>query len=42
MYEDENGMFEGTIVDVLDSGHLVVDRTGLKKQYELKEISFKL
>ena len=42
MYEDENGMFEGTIIDVLDSGHLVVDRTGLKKQYELKEISFKL
>lgn len=42
IYEDGNGMFEGTIIDVLDSGHLVVDRTGLKKQYELKEISFKL
>ena len=41
-YEDESGMFDGTITDVLDSGHLIVDRAGIQQQYELKEISFKL
>lgn len=41
-YEDEGGIFEGKITDVLDSGHLIVDRAGIQKKYELKEISFKL
>lgn len=41
-YEDESGIFEGTITNVLDSGHLIVNRAGIQRQYELKEISFKL
>ena len=37
-YEDEGGIFEGKITDVLDSGHLIVDSAGIQKKYELKEI----
>lgn len=41
-YHDENGDFEGKITDVADSGHLVIERNGELKQYDLKEITFKL
>ena len=41
-YEDKNGVFEGKITDVLNSGHLMIDRDGIQQTYELKEISFKL
>lgn len=41
-YEDENGEFEGKIVDVLDSGHLMIASDSGIRQYDLKEIKFKL
>ena len=41
-YEDNEGEFIGTITNVLDSGHLVIERNGEQRQYDLKEISFKL
>lgn len=42
LYEDENGEFEGGIIDVLDSGHLVIESVSGIRQYDLKEIKFKL
>jgi BirA family biotin operon repressor/biotin-[acetyl-CoA-carboxylase] ligase len=41
-YEDSKGEFEGIIRNVLDSGHLVIERNGEAQQYDLKEIAFKL
>ena len=41
-FEDKDGIFEGKIMDVLDSGLLVVERNGEKAHYNLKEIVFKL
>ena len=41
-FKDKDGVFEGTIVEVLDSGLLVVERKGLKVHYNSKEIEFKL
>ena len=40
LFEDELGKFEGEIVNVLDSGELVIDREGELKSYNLKEIKF--
>lgn len=41
-FEDENGLFEGTIKGVVDSGQLRVDREGRDEEviYDLKEIKF--
>ena len=41
-YKDSKGEFEGIITNVLDSGHLVIERDGESQQYDLKEIAFKL
>ncbi|MEJ6617293.1 MAG: biotin--[acetyl-CoA-carboxylase] ligase [Crocinitomicaceae bacterium] len=41
-YEDSRGDFEGIIRNVLDSGHLVIERNGEEQHYGLKEIVFKL
>lgn len=41
-YEDQTGPFEGVIRDVLDSGRLLVERNGILKDYDLKEIKFML
>jgi hypothetical protein len=41
-YEDSRGDFEGIIRNVLDSGHLVIERNGEAQHYGLKEIVFKL
>lgn len=39
-FGDENGIFEGVIVGVEVSGKLLVERDGVLKHYDLKEISF--
>lgn len=41
-YEDHTGIFEGKITNVLDSGHLEIERENKTYQYDLKEIKFKL
>lgn len=41
-YEDENGIFQGKIIDVENDGHLIVeDNAGAKRRYAFKEIQFK-
>jgi len=42
LYEDANGEFEGEIVNVLDTGHLEIERENKIYQYDLKEIKFKI
>ena len=39
-FEDKSGKFFGQITDVLNSGELVIEREGLIKSYNLKEIIF--
>ncbi len=40
-YQDRDGYFEASIVEVTDSGHLVLhDREGVIREYDLKEIKF--
>jgi len=39
-YEDANGRFYGTIVNVRDSGLLVLDKNGIESEYDLKELKF--
>ena len=39
-YKDKDGLFTGTIVDVMSSGHLCVERDGKGQLYDLKEIRF--
>lgn len=39
-FEDSNGIFKGEIVGVSKKGLLVVDRSGNKMEYDLKEIKF--
>lgn len=41
-YEDHTGIFKGTITNVLDSGHLEIEKGNNLLQYDLKEIKFKL
>lgn len=41
-YEDGNGEFEGEIVNVQDSGHIEIKCGTDIRQYDLKEIKFKL
>ena len=41
-FEDKDGVFDGKIVEVLDSGLLVVERNGVNVHYNSKEIVFKL
>jgi BirA family biotin operon repressor/biotin-[acetyl-CoA-carboxylase] ligase len=39
-FEDENGSFKGTIKGISEDGHLIVDKSGEIKKYDLKEIKF--
>lgn len=39
-FEDEEGIFQGTIKRVDENGFLEVDKKGVLKKYELKQISF--
>lgn len=39
-FRDVNGIFEGVIAGVEESGKLLVERDGVLKNYDLKEISF--
>lgn len=39
-FEDESGIFRGTIKGVSDEGLLLIDRLGEVKKYDLKEIRF--
>ena len=42
-YEDENGIFNGKIIDVENDGHLIIeDEGGVKRRYAFKEVSYKL
>lgn len=42
IYEDENGVFTGKIIDVENDGHLIIeDEAGAKRRYAFKEIQFK-
>lgn len=42
-YEDENGIFQGKIIDVENDGHLIVeDNAGAKRRYAFKEVVYKL
>lgn len=42
IYEDSSGTFEGKITNVLDSGHLEIEKENKVLQFDLKEIKFKL
>lgn len=41
-YSDKDGEFTGTILDVLPTGELIVDRSGTQQSYLFKEITFLL
>lgn len=41
-YEDSTGNFEGKIINVLDSGHIEIEKGNNVLHYDLKEIKFKL
>lgn len=41
-YEDNTGIFKGRIINVLDSGHLEIEKGNDVLKYDLKEIKFKL
>lgn len=42
-YQDENGIFNGKIIDVENDGHLIIeDAEGTKRRYAFKEVSYKL
>lgn len=41
-FEDSTTIFKGKITNVLDSGHLEIERENKTYQYDLKEIKFKL
>ncbi|HHP7240170.1 MAG TPA: biotin--[acetyl-CoA-carboxylase] ligase [Cyclobacteriaceae bacterium] len=40
LFRDKKGLFQGTIVDVDDTGNLLVDKNGNIKKYDIKEIEF--
>lgn len=40
LFRDKKGLFQGTIVDVDDTGNLLVDRKGNIKKYDIKAIEF--
>ncbi len=40
LFRDKKGLFQGTIVDVDDTGNLLVERSGGIKKYDIKEIEF--
>ena len=43
IYEDENGVFTGKIIDVENDGHLIIeDEAGAKRRYAFKEVMYQL
>ncbi|MEK6479221.1 biotin--[acetyl-CoA-carboxylase] ligase [Catalinimonas sp. 4WD22] len=39
-FQDQQGTFRGKIIDVLEGGELLVEREAIRKQYQLKEITY--